>query len=229
MGTDIHLYVEKKDSSGKWHRVNPPAEYAGRDPYIVEKYNSNNEKDWQEYYERKYHEDWFSMRDYDCFVILAGVRMDRIISENFKPISKPKRLPKDLSKELSKAEFGYHDKSWLTVKELIDYDWDQTIWKDGYVNFEVFKQRIESNDESTVDSYCGGAYGDNIICYDYDEAMILYERDEFPKGKSIYVKIQWKTTPTKMAAWFKNKVMPELVSLAENDFESVRIVFGFDS
>jgi len=49
MGCDIHLFVERRQDSGKWERVEPPKGLS------------------------KYGE-WFPGRSYDTFAILANVR-----------------------------------------------------------------------------------------------------------------------------------------------------------
>jgi hypothetical protein len=59
---------------------------------------------------------------------LAGVRnYDRC-----EPLSEPRDLPEDVSKEIKKEyeEWGYdaHSASYLTIKELICFDYDKKFW-----------------------------------------------------------------------------------------------------
>ncbi len=70
-------------------------------------------------------------RSYDTFAILAGVRN----YVNAIPISEPKGLPEDLSEESKNddniqhleywQEGDGHSFSWLTLKEILDYNWEQ--------------------------------------------------------------------------------------------------------
>jgi len=56
-------------------------------------------------------------RNYDVFGVLAGVRGDKA------PISEPRGLPDDfkfLDKDSWIGDYGF---SWLTVGEILDYDW----------------------------------------------------------------------------------------------------------
>lgn len=127
MGTDIHLAIEVR-TNGVWHPVKlTEAQWASAP--VFPGYN------------------WF-IRSYDLFAILAGVRNGRAFAgfktgEGFRPIAEPRGLPNDLSSELQalasdKVEYedaqerfgtgwlGDHSHSWLSLRELGAYDWDQT-------------------------------------------------------------------------------------------------------
>ena len=68
----------------------------------------------------------FNYRYYGLFAFLAGVRNYSAI----KPISKPRGLPNNLSKEV-REEFkdndDYHSCSWISIKELLDFDYKQLM------------------------------------------------------------------------------------------------------
>ncbi|WP_317970333.1 hypothetical protein [Paenibacillus sp. CCS19] len=68
---------------------------------------------------------YWTYRNYLLFAILANVRNHY----NIQPISQPKGLPEDVSHEVKKQsdeENGdAHTRSWLTLKELLEYDWQQ--------------------------------------------------------------------------------------------------------
>ena len=71
----------------------------------------------------------FDWRSYSMFAFLAGVRN----YDHCEPLSEPKGLPNDISDEV-KEEYGdgdgwyYHSASFLTAKELLDFDYDKTFW-----------------------------------------------------------------------------------------------------
>ena len=108
MGCDIHMYVEYKSKvsnkweSGDFYKVNP---YKGQE-------------DEPDYSVIELHGD----RNYELFSTLAGVRD---YSEKVIPVAEPKGIPEDVC-EFVKAEFikwdsDAHTPSWLTLKEIRDY------------------------------------------------------------------------------------------------------------
>lgn len=139
MGCDIHVAIEVRDESGQW------------------KPTKLLEKDWAT--ERLFTGDYnFFDRNYDLFAMLADVRNGRgfaglTTGEGFNPIDDARGLPADLSRELRRlAEdggdqdydsaleaygagwLGDHSHSWLTLRELADYDWNQTTRHAKYEN-----------------------------------------------------------------------------------------------
>lgn len=135
MGCDIHSFAEvKKD--GKWL----PIESDGRT------------SSWGLFFERDSEFlapfDW---RNYSMFGFLADVRN----YSHCTPIAEPKGLPEDSEYLNSTSKYaydrspmsgeaipeserekvkddledsGYHSHSWLTLKELVDFDYEKTFW-----------------------------------------------------------------------------------------------------
>lgn len=69
----------------------------------------------------------FNWRSYGVFAFLAGVRNYSAVT----PIAPPRGLPEDISNSV-KADYDSwnsdaHTPSWLTVKELSDFDYDQRM------------------------------------------------------------------------------------------------------
>lgn len=103
MGADIHCFAEVKRNNNKWYRTETP-------------------------------EEPFGWRSYAVFGFLAGVRN----YSECKPISEPRGLPCDSeylnTKVLTKTKreyilgLDYFSHSYLTLKELIDFDYNQTFW-----------------------------------------------------------------------------------------------------
>ncbi len=121
MGTDIHVYIEQKTIKND----NPlMTEWISVDEWINDSYFEIMEV------RKRYWTD----RNYLLFAILANVRNHY----NIQPISLPKGLPDDVSPEVknqSDEENYAHTRSWLTLKELLEYDWQQTMADD---NEEIF-------------------------------------------------------------------------------------------
>lgn len=110
--------------------------------YLEQEYQSDKESTYK--YESPEVLGWlYDNRDYDVFAILADVRNGRGFAgiktgEGFVPISEPKDLPIDVSEEVKKESDYWggdgHSHSYLTLKELLTYDWHgQTTKKEGMV------------------------------------------------------------------------------------------------
>lgn len=76
-------------------------------------------------------------RNYDLFAILANVR-NRMWSkpkDTLVFISAPKGVPPDVSKRSQKAlsDEDYHSHSYLTLRELVEFDWNRAEHKTAFV------------------------------------------------------------------------------------------------
>lgn len=116
MGCDIHSFVEVKQNN-KWNKIDKSLFPQG-EGFTAEPFN------------------W---RSYSIFAFLAGVRN----YDHCTPISELKGLPED-SEHLNSTiedwmgsivtlrkyleDDDYHSKSYLTLKELLDFNYDQTFW-----------------------------------------------------------------------------------------------------
>jgi hypothetical protein len=192
MGCDIHLVVERRNGDGRWQRVLPPPE--AYDPWLKEMAEKEpNDR----YYSDRVKYVWYNDRNYNLFAILADVRN----GFDFKPIAQPRGLPDDLSEEVNALAnpsdddddsndiwLGDHSHSWLTVRELLDYDWEQATMEGGWVdpwNFELWRQRGEGK----PDAWCGGVSGGSIehispreMAHKIDSGDIQWEGPETTTG-----------------------------------------------
>lgn len=125
-----------------------------------------------------------------------------------------------------------HSASWLTVKELLDYNWNQVTMHRGVITLEQYKKLKDVG--GCPDNWSGGISGHNIVTIDEDEAdeIILEEIEGLVRkkfiGKEIYVNYHWTSTYADSAKYFIDETMPVLKGLDENP-ENVRIVFWFDN
>lgn len=100
MGCDIHPYAEQW-IDGQWEALGWPDAFDG--------YPRTGPFDW---------------RIYTVFAWLADVRN----SFSIQPISQPRGLPSDISDRVRSEYFeDAHSASWLSVRELLDYDYDQPL------------------------------------------------------------------------------------------------------
>jgi hypothetical protein len=126
MGCDIHSFAEKRNKkTGKWEVV---ANHFALDSFD------------QEYYNKEKGDSPFNWRSYSMFAFLAGVRN----YDHCEPLSEPKGLPddseylneveedwmgyKETKKQSIELNGNYHSLSYLTLKELNDFDYDKTFW-----------------------------------------------------------------------------------------------------
>jgi hypothetical protein len=92
-------------------------------------------------------------------------------------------------RELSNAElaeelfiFGEHSQGWITLAELLDYDWDYEVTHYGVVGAQEFRRCYESGFELEPRSWCGDISGANVVKLDANEANRLIRAGEFPEA-----------------------------------------------
>lgn len=178
MGTDIHLYVEKRDASDTWQCIPPPApppraertekrtyhpgaknhltgealvgDYDYVSPwwgpngcmYVHKCWGKPESKDWDAETATGHERceecmgtgrdlRWYSNRNYDAFAILTGTVRNGFgfagvkTGEGFRGITaQPRGEPRDLSKVVHKHHSWDHSPSWLTLAELLAFDWE---------------------------------------------------------------------------------------------------------
>ena len=109
MGCDIRSFAEVK-RKGNWEKVG--------DHFSLDEYD-------KKYYKKDKGENPFDWRSYTMFSFLADVRNRGTL----KPICEPKGVPTDLSEEISDEYDSWyengHSASHLTLKELIDFNYNK--------------------------------------------------------------------------------------------------------
>lgn len=145
----------------------------------------------------------FDNRNYDLFGILANVR-NGTWGEPNPPIAAPRGLPKDMAHVSTDEDgeerwLGDHSFSWVTLRELQEYPWDEPVSKRGWVSHEqAAKFR---SDGIPPESYAAcGNHGEYI---------------------------EWSETRRKDVRDWPSDILPLLESLGAPD--DVRLVFGFDN
>lgn len=211
MGTDIHVAVERRGEDGQWTYV--PG-------------------------------NWPRNRNYDAFAILAGVRNGSGFAgvdtgDGFVPIAAPRGLPRDAAVETLDHDDGplsyEHTPSWITLAELLAYDWTRTTKKRGWANAPTWRRWwgwARNHGESPRD-YCGSVDGPNIKHIDADEMVKLVTTAKYdtPLDKNTYALAEWETPYWKASGWVWQELVPRLLKIAGGveHAADVRIVFDFDS
>ena len=237
MGTDIHMACEVR-RNGKWELVTDKV-------FKNSWYRLDSEYSWEQ---EEYTNVPYDNRCYNLFAILADVRNGSgfagcKIGEYFNPISTPKGYPEDMCDEL-KGDINYYDydertgllsnehsASWLTLKELLEYDWNQMHRNYGYVSENAYRDFIMKGEHP--DSWYGGISGRDIIHLS-EEEMVDLIRGQYPReeGKQYYTACYFKPLTYKdSSSGFYDDVIPVLQTLVPDGGtnEDVRLVFDFDS
>lgn len=241
MGCDIHCYVEKRDGS-KWVSADrwEPCEYEPDSGRKTVPYGSRI----------------YSGRNYDLFGILADVRNGRGFAgirtgAGFNPISEPKGLPVDVSPEVKAESEGWgcdgHSHSWLTLSELLAYDWTQETEHQGDVDGVTFEKWARWNRAKgeAPEYWCGSCSGSSIIHISPEDMearvkelnaelagmkdVTFAQREELTKARlgDLHTIVTWRQPYYKAVRSFLSDTMPRLFRLGSPD--NVRLVFWFDN
>ena len=224
MGTDIHMAAEVR-KNGKWELVTAKLFTGWGD----EKTNIPYEG-----------------RNYNLFSMLADVRNGYgfagcITGERIIPISEPKGYPSDMCQELKHnlecddCNEWYlsndHSASFLTLKELLEYDWSRIHRTIGVVSLEEYKETLYKGKHPR--EWCGGVGGANTVMISEEEAKAMIE-GKIPTlpDKNYYLQCWFPgRTYADKAGSFYSETLPILKTLIPEGGteEDVRIVFDFDS
>lgn len=238
MGTDIHMLAEvRKD--GRWQPAYPLQAHEWRDGELG--------------YPHPYND-----RNYDLFAMLADVRNGYGFAgiptgAGFVPLAPQRGLPTDLCDEYRALDYelGDHSQTWVTLAELLDYDWSQTTIKTGVVDAVTYARWRQYTEKyqpwSGPESYSGAISGGrvrNITNEEMDAVLATLkartgdsyarrERDtDGPEITNLYTSIEWEAPYAIRAGTFYTITMPKLQAFARSEGVSpidVRLVFGFDS
>lgn len=214
MGTDIHMFAEIRKADN-WEKVGE----------IFKGWNHTPEKP-------TFSDEPYDCRHYDLFAILANVRNGSGFAgvktgEGFNPISDPRGMPDDASSEMVNLWFhaGGHSESYLSLKELLEYDWGQITMKQGYMPYTEWLESKISGEKPN--SYSADVGGTLVVKFDENEINPDKIDQLIKEGKSVYIKTRWSVLYSEVAAHFFESAIPQLKELG--DPENVRIVFWFDS
>jgi hypothetical protein len=236
MGTDIHTIVQVR-RSGTWERVSAP--------------------------------DALGDRNYNLFAVLGDVRngfgfAGIKTSSGFDPISSSRGLPEDVGFTVDEqfvhcarhytvphdddalwdcdecSWLGDHSYGYVTLRELLDYDWDGKTteltgvvpllpndWV-GSVSYEEYRATGEFLSRMPT-SYSGGVSGPNVVTIDEQLAQAALGLD-VPHASPLryYVQVTRRASVRdSVGSMFMDEILPWLQGLGRPD--DVRILFGFDS
>ncbi len=233
MGCDIHLLVERLTDEG-WKRV-PVTPGVIDHTWEIERLEEaklRGPDDWGvRYYQGKIDNCWYDNRSYMVFAVLAGVRNGFGFAgvpthEPLKPIAEPRGLPGDRDRTgegdgEDDWDYGDHSYSWVTVEELLSYDWEYRLPVVG-----VFSRRAYESEEFQAWNrmkappvvYSGGVSGRDVL--------VVSEPDVARRSDWTHVGLSWEESVAEHCADFR-EIIPALCEIGRPN--EVRLVFGFDS
>ena len=224
MGTDISMYAEVRRNK-QWIKVG--------DKFKNGWYRENNPiDDWN----KPYTDHPYDSRNYDLFAILADVRNGKGFagcktSHGFNPIADPKGLPEDITDEVREKleDYGY-GYSYFTLKELKDYDWNQTVTHVGVISEEQYIKMKETGENP--DCWSGGISSRDIVTVSADTMdKILAKTIDRNRNLRYYVQTDFEPVTYKdCCLGFYEDTMSDLETLIPEGGtdEDVRIIFAFD-
>jgi hypothetical protein len=217
MGTDIHCFAERRGPAG-WEPCYAPAMTDDGERPFVPFYCGQD-------------------RNYELFALLAGVR--RLTNDGFRSIAAPRGLPEDLSSTLREVAEGAeglccHNHSWLTLRELLDYPWQETrrtvrIHVDA-TGFRQFRARGRPDGGYSFlceGDLCATSQGKQIkpIVISNDDMERLIKQGQDTEAR--FTEVMFEEPVAAYCELFVSDTLPLLRSLGEPD--DVRIVLWFDS
>lgn len=239
MGCDIHLQVERR-SDGEWERV-PHADLP------CDWCDGARADCWRCKGAGHCVRAFYDGRNYDVFAILANVRNGVGFAgcdtgDGFVPIDDPRGWPDDLSDEIrAVAEheddglewddpqsyyMGDHSFTYVTVPELLAYDWDRTTKKRGWVGADAFEEFEREGRPSSWSSMVAG--GSTMHVSNQEMRRRLEDGSaRINTLTSYYTLVEWEVPYRDSASYFLEALHRDILPLGAPD--DLRLVFGFDS
>jgi len=235
MGCDIHPAIEFRTSANEpWKAV-------------LSK-NKNFGKEWNE--DPEMVADLDLDRDYDLFAILGNVRNGSGFAgcdtgDGFDPMSDHRGIPKDISPEALASLSNEHSPTWVTLAEILAYNWDRKTRKRGVVDAVTFLDwDWMKSFRPAPDSYSGDVGGTMVVKI---SAEAMKEKVDAIRGNrhgrsedvkkdvakhlaNHYCRIEWEESYSSAANQLWTKVLPVMLNLGrDHGFDNVRLVMDFDS
>ena len=234
MGCDIHMQVEKH-IGGVWTRVEKlppcPCSWCDARGHHVDRDGVTKRNcyfcDGAGAETRPYRG-----RSYSVFSVLANVRNDG----NVTPICEPRGLPADATRAAgedeggnpkSEYEYGDHSFSWLTLDEVLAYDWKQLIDDEVFVDADNFAKWDAAGREGSPGEWSAGVSGGNVVHVGNTEMRRRIRKPHgWEKNDSPYTLVRWQAHLSDYSRSF----LAFVESLSNlGDPSDIRLVFGFDS
>lgn len=245
MGCDIHCHVEVRTEDG-WQHVWPPLVAETEDveacPEEYVNFPGTIVSSYEEY--QKVAAPWDHplriRRNYNLFAIFADVRngigfAGTKTGEGFNIIAEPRGIPDDASIEtawdIQHWEGDAHSHSWLTLKDLLDFDWDQTTSHVGVVSPREFVHWKEHGVPSYWSADVSGLTVLEISNEEMEAHLASGGGSTNEAGLFLYTTVTWESKyRDSVGSHFFDVTIHALKQLGDpEEAEDVRLVFFFDN
>jgi hypothetical protein len=217
MGCDIRPAIEFKQD-GKWQAILTKNKYFGKWD-DAEEFTASIDVD----------------RNYELFAILGDVRN----SDGIRPMSASRGIPEDISEEALEALSDEHSATWVTLAEILAYDWTRTATHSGWVNATEFERwdRVKEWDPEPS-SYCGGGNFKRVSVEEMRElvhvATLTQDRAKQASNlediRHTMCRVEWELSYAQSGRQLWTKILPVMLKLgATHGHDNVRLVMDFDS
>lgn len=197
-------------------------------------------------------------RNYMLFEVLAGVRNGYGFAgvpthRPLTPISEPRGLPVDITPESMALLSGDHTPTWVSLRELEEYDWDAKMLDYGVVSEEHFLAMKEVGAQSPWDerltvevAVSGDISGANAYRFTSTEQYEAWVADGRPALESqnpysgprllseptIFIRLAWQSTIRENidSDFFESAMLTMRSLIPEGgDADDIRLICDFDS
>ena len=219
MGCDIHPAIEFREAKGKpWQAV-------------MQK-NPNHGK-WEG--EEAMTASLDIWRDYNLFAILGNVRNGRGVAGirtggGYEPMSDNRGIPDDISPEAKGALSDEHSATWVTLREILFYDWQRVTTHEGVVDSTTFQRWDRMKEwQPRPDSHCGGVFGGRSKIVSNEEMRAAIERTD-PELPYLNTRVEWQESYAEGGKKLWTDVLPQMLAFGKQvGYDNVRLVMDFDS
>jgi hypothetical protein len=213
-----------------WMDINPPKNWPRNE------WEAKQIKEYEEAYQSTgdvrslerlldYRKEWYGGRNYDLFGILADVRNGSgfagcVTGSGWPSIAPDRGLPE--GEKNYDDEYGDHSFTWMTLQELIDYDWKGTI----VTKYGVVQEKDYIPGQKPT-AYSGGVMGMGVVTLDEKDL----DGASVPVGTKVYVRQSWESSAEERCGIFV-KLIEEWKKVADSynvSYDQLRLVMGFDS
>lgn len=237
MGIDVNMYVEVRSFLNKG-KINEKKKWISADKWYHNKYFSLHKEEDMAMFEVKDNDRIYNERNYILFSILGNTKDQSYLNkylcdDKIHPISLAKGMPFDISEPVKNVYSQESDIScditWLTLKELLDFDWTRhTVKVKGLVDI---KEYIKFKLQGYPDAYYNDIKGCKIENIDNKtmESVISGSIENARNGYKYVTEVEWYFTYAQICDDFIKKVLENLKTLVnkKTSAEDIRIVYWF--
>lgn len=178
----------------------------------------------------KVRDQWYSDRHYVVFALLGNVRNGHGFAgvythEPIVPLSDCAGFPDDMTAESlawMDARGGDHSDTWVLLRDVLKYDYDQPLRRGGVVTLREYDTYLRRGE---LEEWSGDVSGRSVKFVSEELAKEMVKRKDFGDGHT-YVRIRWAVPLGRAVENFIERMKMLAVTVGEHE---CRLIFNFDS